>query len=62
MDDSMCVSAHERVRAEAVRFLRLLPSPSIAHPIERNPIWPALVGFLKRLKDSSEIWIRNDRR
>jgi hypothetical protein len=51
-----------RVRTEAVMLLSLLPSPSFADPTDRKPLWPVIVGLLKRLKDGSEIWIRNDRR
>jgi hypothetical protein len=51
-----------RIRSEAVMLLSLLPSPSFADPVDRKPLWPVIVGLLKWLKDSSGIWIRNDRR
>jgi hypothetical protein len=54
-------SLDERVRAEAVRLLHLLPSPNVPDPVVQNPVWPVVVGLVKRLKDISGIWIRNDR-
>jgi hypothetical protein len=57
-----CSPSDGRIRTEAVRLLDLLPAPSVADPIAQHPLWPVIMGLLKRLKEVSEMWIHNDRR